>query len=225
MMTLQQDFLGIRDLKELSTRRSAKLLQALEDLLSPNVGTRQEAMNRLCAMDAHRRSALAVSFLVYRLAEQDLKLRSEIVQAVCEVIKPRKNQERSPVKVREYLHSALRGIGEREVLSLLELVSEDPGLLETVCILLNQCSQSGEILVNIINCYDTPLPIRIASCEIVGKVGFLEAIKPIENLEKRLSDRATGQLSMAFAPSRFEEARELIPVLQHTLEILREASV
>jgi hypothetical protein len=225
MMTLQRDFFGIRDLKELSSRRSAKLLQALEDLLSPNLGTRREAMDRLCEMDAHRRSALAASFLVYRLIEQDLVLRSEIAQAICEAIKPRSTQERSPVKVREYLHSALRGIGKRQVLSLLELISKDPGLLVSVCILLNQCSRSGEILVTVLNCSDYPLPLRIASCEVVARVGFLEAIQPIENLEKRLSDRATGQLSMTFAPSRVEEAKELIPVLQRTLEALREASV
>jgi hypothetical protein len=223
-MTLQRDFLGIQHLKELSIRRSAELQQALEDLLSPNVGSRQEAMNRLRDMDAHRRSALVASFLVYRLIEQDLKLRSEIIHAICEVIKPRNDQERSPAKVREYLHSTLRGIGEGEVLSLLELVSEDPGLLESVGILLNQCSRSGEILVKILNCNDYPLPIRIASCEVVGHVGFLEAIQPIETLERRLSGRATGQLSMTFAPRRFEEAKELTLVLQRTLEALREAS-
>jgi hypothetical protein len=225
MMTLQQDFLGIQDLKELSIRKSAELQQALEDLLSPNIGTRQEAMNRLRELDAHRRSALVASFLVYRLVEQDLKLRSEIMHAICEIIKPKNDQERSPVKVREYLNCTLRGIGEREVLSLLELVSEDPGLLESVCILLNQCSRSGEILVKILDCSDYPLPVRMASCEVVGQVGFLEAIQAIETLERRLSDRATGQLSMTFTPRRFEEAKELIPVLQRTLEALREASV
>jgi hypothetical protein len=224
-MTLQKDFLGIRDLKELSLRRSAELQQALEDLFSPKVEARFEAMDRLCEMDAHRRSPLAASLLVYRLIEQDLSLRSKIVHAICEVLKPRNVRERSPSKVREYLHSTLRGMGEKQVLSLLDLVSQDSASLETACILLNRCSGSGEILVKILTSSDYPLQIRMASCEVVGQIGFLEAIEAIEMLERRLSERAAGQLSMSFAPRTREEAKELMPVLLRTLEVLREASI
>jgi hypothetical protein len=224
-MTLQKDFLGIRDLKELSLRRSAELQQALEDLFSPKVEARFEAMDRLYEMDAHRRSPLAASLLVYRLIEQDLSLRSKIVHAIYEALKPRNVRERSPSKVREYLHSTLRGMGEKQVLSLLELVSQDSASLVTACILLNRCSGSGEILVKILTSSGYPLPIRMASCEVVGQIGFLEAIEAIEMLERRLSERTAGQLSMSFAPRTREEAKELMPVLLRTLEVLREASI
>ena len=222
---LQQDFLGIQDLEEFSTGRSAELLLTLEDLLSADDEIRHEALYRLCEIDAHRRSPLAASFSVYRLFEQDLALRARIVHAICDVIKGRDLFKRPPAKVRESLHHALRAIGEREVHSLLELIHEDHDFLDPACLLLNQCSRSGEILVKVLNCSDYPIPIRIASCEVIGEIGFLEAEHVIETLEKRLSDRTTGQLSMAFAPRALEEAKEMIPILRRTLDALREASM
>lgn len=224
-MMLQQDFLGIQDLEEISTGRSAELLLTLEELFSPDVELRHEALNQLCEVDAHRRSPLAASFLVYRLFEQDLTLRAKIVHAICDVIKGRDLFRRPPPKVREYLHHALRAIGEREVHSLLELIQKDHDFLDPVCLLLNQCSRAGEILVKVLNCSDYPIPIRTASCEVIGMIGFLEAEHVIETLEKRLSDRTIGQFSMAFAPRALEEAKEMIPILRRTLDALREASI
>jgi hypothetical protein len=225
MMTVQRDFLGIQDLEELSASRSAQLQRILEDMLSPDLKTRCEGMNRLYKMDAHRRSPLAACFLVYRLTEQDLSLRRKIVQAIDMAIRGKGLQERSPAKVRKYLHHMLRGIGPREIHALVELLCQDEHLLEPVCGLLNQCSASGEILVKILNSTDYPLSIRIASCKVIGQIGFLEARQAVESLEKRLVQRTTGQLAMAFAPSTLKEARELIPILRDTLDALWEASI
>ncbi|OGO19482.1 MAG: hypothetical protein A2Z14_12225 [Chloroflexi bacterium RBG_16_48_8] len=224
-MVVQQDFLGIQDLKELSPRRKVEVYKALEDLLSSRVETRLEAMDRLCAMDAHRRSPLVACFLVYRLIEPDLCLRARIAQCLSETIRASGTRERSPKKVRDLLHQNLRGIGHREVNSLLQLIAKDDELLEPVCVILNQCSSCGEILVEILNCHDCSIPIRMASCKVIGQIGFLEARQAIEVLEKRLAGRITGQLSMTFAPGGIEEAKELIPVLRGTLEALREASI
>jgi hypothetical protein len=224
-MTVQQDFLDIEELEELSIGKRVELHQALEDLLSSNIETRHQGMKRLCEMDAYRRSPLAAYFLVSRLIEQELALRRKILHSICEVIKGQGFHERSPTRVREYLHRTLRGIGLREIHALLELVSEDEGLLEQACILLNQCSTSGEILVNILNCCDYPIPIRMASCKVIGQIGFLDAREAIESLEKRLAGRTSGQLNMAFAPRAVEAAKELIPVLRVTLDALKEASI
>ncbi len=223
-MTVQRDFLGIQELEELSFERSEELRQALEDLLSPNVEMRHRGMNRLREMDAHRRSPLAACFLVYRMIEEDLNIRAEIVHSIFEIIKRRGIRERPPVKVREYLHQSLLGIGEREIYALLELACEDDEFLEPVCAILNQCSTSGELLVEILDCGDYSIPIRMASCKVIGEIGFLAAKEAIEALHKRLTDRTSGQLAMAFAPRALEEARELIPTLRSTLDALREAS-
>ena len=224
-MTLQQDFLGIQYLEEFPQERIAELHEALEDLLSHDIEMRNEAMTRLCEMDAHRRSPLAASFLVTRLNEHDLYLRAKIVYAIYEVIVGREFLLRPPIRVQNYIYSMLRTIGEREVYSLLELLIGDHGIFEPIYTLLNQCSMSGEILVKILACPEYPISIRRAACEIIGQIGFLEARQTIESLERRLSDRTTGQLSMAFAPRSFEEAKELIPVLRRTLDDLWEASV
>jgi hypothetical protein len=224
-MSVQQDFLGVKDLKELSPRRRGELHEALEDLLSNKIQTRLEALDRLCLMDAHRRSPLAASILVFHINELDLRLRARIVEAISQAIKPIAMKERSPVKVREFLHLALRKMGEREVYSLLQLIAEKRVSLEIVCLLLNQCSFSGEILVNILKHRHYEVPIRIAASEVIGQIGFLEARQAVEALEKRLAHRATGQLSMSFASRSREEAKELIPALRKTIDALREASI
>jgi hypothetical protein len=222
---LQQDFLEFQYLEEISAERSAELLKVLEDLLAPDIDLRYEAMTRLCEMDAHRRSPLAISFLVSRLNEPDLSLRAMIVHSIREVILVRDILPKPPLRVQNYLHSVLRELGEREIYSLLELLVQDQELLEPICTLLNQCSMSGETLVEILGCPEYPISIRTASCEIIGEIGFLEARQMIESLERRLSERTSAQFSMPFAPQSYEEAKGLIPVLRRTLDALWEASI
>lgn len=224
-MSVQQDFLGIKDLKELPFRRRGELHKALEDLLSDNIDTRLEALDRLCAMDAHRRSPLAASLLVFRINEPDLRLRAKITESISQAVKPISMQERSPAKVRELLHCALSQMGEREVYSLLQLIAEEHVPLDIVCTLLNQCSFSGEFLVNILKHRHYEVPIRIAASEVIGQIGFLEARQAVEALEKHLADRTTGQLSLSFASRSREEAKEMIPALRKTIDALREASI
>ena len=225
MMSVQHDFLGIKDLKELPPRRRGELHKALEDLLSNKIETRLEAMDRLCVMDAHRRSPLAASLLVFHIIEPDLQLRARIAESISQALIPAGVKERSPVKVREFLHHALSKMGEREVYSLLQLIAEEHVSLGIVCTLLNQCSFSGEILINILTHRHYEVPIRIAASEVIGQIGFLEARPAVEALEKRLADRTTGQLSMSFASRSREEAKELIPALRKTIDALREASI
>jgi hypothetical protein len=224
-MTLQHDLLEFEYLEEISAEKSAELHKALEDLLALEVDLRYEAMTRLREMDAHLRSPLAISFLVGRLNEPYLNLRAEIVHSINEVIVRRSPLPRPSPRVQNYLQSVLRELGEREIYSLLELMVAEQRLLEPICAILNQCSMSGEILMRILGCPEVSMSIRTASCEVIGQIGFLDARQTIESLERRLSERTSGQLPMPFAPQANEEAKGLIPVLRRTLDALREASI
>lgn len=224
-MTVQQDFLGIKDLETLSPGKLSELHKALEDLLSSAVEVRRGAVDRLYAMDAHRRSPLAAPLLAYRLYEPDVELRTKIVQSINEIIDIGDSSERPPAKVRELLNEALRDIGEREVYCLLELLEHDDVTLEAVCLILNQCSSSCEVLVKLLESRDEKVSIRIAASRVIGHLGILEAMQVLEALKDRLTHRATGQLSMSFASHSVEEAKELLPTLRETLDILRDASI
>jgi len=224
-MTVQQDFLGITDLKEFPRGKRSELHEALEDLLSPEVEARREAVDRLVAMDAHRRSPLAASILAYRLHEPDVGVRAKIVQSIYEALGIQDSYERPPAKVRELLNEALRCIGVPEVYCLLELLEKDFVTLQTVCILLNQCSSSCEILVKLLDSREEKISIRIVASQVIGRLGILEAVPVLEAIEERLTHRASGQLSMSFVSRSKVEARELLPSIRQTLDALREASV
>jgi hypothetical protein len=224
-MTIQQDFLGIKELKGLSSRESMELHEALEDLVTQDPEVHLRALDCLVGMDAHLRSALAVSFLAHRLVERDHRVRIRIVGLIADTLEASRRAERPPAKVRQLLHNVLSNMGEREVFSLLQLVAGENDLLEPVCTILDQCSFSGDILLNILNHREFDIDIRIAAAEAIATIGFLEAQQSIEALEKRLENRARGQLSMAFAPRSVEEAEQLIPVLRRTLDALLEASI
>jgi len=222
-MAIQSDFLGIKELKQLTPRRRADLHQALEDLFAADIGLRAQALDRLSKMDAHRRSPLAVATLGCRIIEPNTSIRAEIVCLLAAALQVNESAERSPAKVLEILHHTLCGIGEREVQCLLELVAEDESRLDSVCTILDQCSASGEILIDIVNRRELGVSLRIAAADVIAQVGFLEAKQSLEFLERRLANRISGQLAMSFAPHFLEDAEKLIPVLRRTLEALEEA--
>jgi len=222
-MAIQSDFLGIKELKLLSPRRRAELHRALEDLVTSDVDLQAQALDRLSKMDAHRRSPLAVAFLGCRIIEPNISIRAEIVCLLAAALKVNEGAERSPPKVLENLHNVLCQMGAREVQCLLELIAQDNSLLDPVCAIHDQCSASGEILVDMVTQHDLDFSIRVAAADVIAQVGFLEAKQPVEILERRLVNRTSGQLVMSFASQTLEEAEKLIPVLRRTLVALEEA--
>jgi hypothetical protein len=222
-MAIQSDFLGIKDLKELTPRKRAALQDALEDLIIPNAELQSQALCRLSQMDAHRRSPLAVAFLGTRIIEPDIVLRAKIVSMLATTLTINERAERSPSKVLKILRNILCEIGDREVHALLDLVVANTAMLDPVCTILDQCSICGKTLVDIVNKPTLDVAIRIAAAEVIAKIGFLEAIQPMELLERRLVDRTFRQVAMNFASRKYDEAEQLIPVLRQTLEALEEA--
>lgn len=223
-MTRQSDFLGIKELKLLSPRQRGELHRALEELLTCDVRVQAQALDCLVKMDAHRRSPLAIAILGNRVTERNRSIRARIISLLADTLRVNERSERSASKVLEVLHDILSGLGEREVRALIELVDANASMLDPVCAILDQCSASGQILVEVVTRSDLKLSLRIAAADVIAQVGFLEAEQPMKMFERRLSDRSTRQLAMDFASQTREEAEKLVPVVRRTLQALEEAA-
>jgi len=223
-MTRQSDFLGIKELEQLSSRRRGELHRALEEFLTCDVRVQNQALDCLLKMDAHRRSALTIAILGDRIAEKNQSIRAKIISLLADTLRVNERSERSASNVLNVLHDILSRLGEREVRALIELVDADGSMLDPVCAILDQCSASGQILVDLVTQSDLKLSIRIAAADVIAQVGFLEAERPMKLFERRLSDRSNRQLAMGFASQTREEAEKLVPVLRRTLQALEEAA-
>jgi hypothetical protein len=215
----QEHFLEIDELPELHPRVRGELHKALEDVFSPDLSVRYDALNRLVNLDAHRRSSLAISILVGRIIDPSPHIRTKIVEMISDCLRKDDDGARVPLKVRLHLQRSLSEIGEREILALLELLSTQE-MLDQICYILNECSHSGESLVQFLISRNQDISIRIAASEAIGGVGFLEARPVIESFERRLSNLVSGQIPMSFAPKITRDAEELLPVVRRTLHAL-----
>ncbi len=224
-MNIQNDFLRIKELRPLSDQRRGAVHRALENLMSPQVSVRLEAIDRLVKLDAHRRSPLVVSILAQRLKEPDSEVRARIARALADCLRSLRGKWRPPCQVHTHLKKALSELGEQEIICVLELVTWGRLECSIVCELLRCCPMSGDFLCRIANSHQFEIRIRLMAVDIIGANGILEAIPTLEALERKLAQRAAGQLAMKFAPQITDETEILLPTLRRALEELAEASI
>ncbi len=191
----------------------------LENIFSPDVVIREEALDRIAIIDAHRRSPLTISILVQRLIDPDRTMRKKIVIMLAECLQKIDGGPQVPQTVGSSLRHSLREIGKREILALLQLLSTQD-LIDQVCYILNECSHSGEDLAQILLDRKLDVSQRIAASDVIGQVGFLEARPIMVSLEQRLSNLVSGQIPMTFAPQMAIEAEELLPAVRRALHAL-----
>jgi hypothetical protein len=215
--------LEAKPLKELPRNMKGKLMDALQEFISPEPETRLVGFQKILSYDAHRRSPLAAAVLGLGIRERDLSLRLEITKAVAEVIDPR--TERPPELVRSWMRHALNQMRQREVYSLLQLIAKSEEALEPVTRLLSACSFAGDTCLRILKDRKANVHVRAAAVRVIGRLGYLDAADTLEGLTNRLASREAGQMDMGFAPDRDREAQTLLPVLRHTAEILKEAAI
>jgi HEAT repeat protein len=223
-MIEQKAFFELKVLEELSSRKRPSMLRALEALVAPDPNTRKSGLNKLIALDAHRRSPLAAAILATRVREPDLDLRMAIVDALVKVIKVGPEEGRPSDDVLLWVRNNLSAMRTREIYALLQVVVRSAKHRQQVCTLLKACSFSGDTLIRILKDRNVDVPIRIAAVEVISEVGFLDAKAALNDLYQRIAGRQAGQIQMAFA-SRFErEVEQLLPALQDALYMLEEAS-
>lgn len=218
-MLTQKHFLKTQELPQLSPRKRGELLQLLENTFSPDVVIREEALDRIAIIDAHRRSPLTISILVQRLIDPDIIMRKKIVVMLAECLQKMEGGPQIPQSVGSSLRHSLREIGKREILALLELLSTQE-MIDQVCYILNECSHSGEDLAQILLDRKLDVSLRIAASDVIGQVGFLEARPIMVSLEQRLSNLVSGQIPMPFAPQIALEAEQLLPAVRRAIQAL-----
>jgi len=113
-MVVKQALVKHKTVKQLPKCRRGDVLCALEELVGPEVQIRAQGLEKLLALDAHRRSPLVATVLVSRVGEPDLDLRLEIVKALAMVLRPDLDGPRPLESVRRWLRYTLSQMRRRE---------------------------------------------------------------------------------------------------------------
>jgi len=194
---------------------------AAEELTSPELDIRQAALKRLAVMNAPRLSPLIAYLVASRITEPDLALRTRVVQLLSEILAPDKDGQPAPESVIRHLSASLAQMRTRSMVALLQVAALDPGSASLAARLFNACPYGGTQLAEILSDRKAPLEIRRQAAQMIGLVGYLDALPTLDRLETRLSVRLNGQQSMPFALSSGPDESELLPVIQNTIEMLR----
>lgn len=215
-MVVKQALVKHKTVKQLPKCRRGDVLCALEELVGPEVQIRAQGLEKLLALDAHRRSPLVATVLVSRVGEPDLDLRLEIVKALAMVLRPVLDGPRSLESVRRWLRYTLSQMRRRETFALLQIIVTSSESLDPVCHVLDACSFSGGALVQILADRNVDVAVRIAAAKAIGRIGFLEAEPVLQRLSQRLAGWRAGQMDLI--PNH--QAQALLPEVINALHAL-----
>lgn len=190
---------------------------AAEDLISPEAALRHRGLDRLLEMGAARLSPLIAYLLATRLADPSLDFRLRVVSALASLLRPDVEGFVAPEAVRRQLFHTLGQMRTRTIFALLEVLVADAKAENDLARLLNACPYAGKHLADILAERRNPLPIRRAAAQMIGRVGYLDAIPALERLAARLEARLSGQQAMPFAPPAQPDESELYPVIRDVL--------
>lgn len=193
---------------------------AAEDMVSPDLSSRQQGLNTLDELNAPRLSPLIAYLLVTRISETNVSLRARVVNTLGELLKPDHEGRVTPEPVRKYLLTYLNQMRTRPIFSLLEVATQYPLEKENVARLLNACPNAGRHLSDILSDRKAPMDVREQAAQFIGFVGYLDAIPALERLSSRLESRLSGQQAMSFAPPAISEETKLLPTIRETLTLL-----
>jgi hypothetical protein len=194
---------------------------AVEDLTLSDPKVRWDALERLLQLNAQRFSPIVDYILVTRLAEPDLRLRARIVQALGEVLVPDENGQPAPDEVRKSLAYYLSHLRTRRIFALLQVADLDPGMEGHVARLLDPCPYACIHLVGILSDAKVPMGVRKQAANMIGLVGYLDALPSLERLAAKLEARLNGQKSMPFAPPSLSTEEDLLPAIHTAIDLLK----
>ena len=195
---------------------------ATQGITSPDLNVRRESLDRLIVLDAARLSPLVAYVVATRIFEPDLELRSRVVDVVGKILLPKETGKLTPPAVRLHLSSYCLQMERHGILKVLEVAEAYPETESKVAALLNNCSQSGTILAEMMSDRRISMAMRCQAVNFIGRVGFLDAIPALEKLAERLEARKSGQKMMPFANSNNADESTLLPRIQAALTILKE---
>ena len=196
---------------------------AAEALVSPIPRLRQQALLQLDKMGAPRLQPLVAYLIATRLTDPLLEIRREAVRVTSALLGRDVQGRAAPEGVRQAVISYISQMRTRSLYGLLQVMQSAPDAGFEIARLLNACPYAGRHLVEIVSDRKTILGLRQQAAELIGMVGYLEAMPTLERLEARLSARAIGQQSMPFIPAEVGSEIELLPSVRRALMLLRAA--
>jgi hypothetical protein len=193
---------------------------SLELLTSPNMDDREAGLDELVELNAQYSFPLAAYVLATRLEDKDSEFRTKVVQVLGRLLSPGEGFEDATEGVKQTLKAYLAQMRQRKIFALLQVSESDPPSQTYVAVLLKTCSNAGKTLSEIFSDRKLPLEIRLQAIQLVGIVGFLEAVPRLERLAMRLEGRLNGQSAMSFVTNSDSREKVLLPAIQTALTIL-----
>jgi hypothetical protein len=194
---------------------------AVEELASSEASLRMAALHRLQALDAPRLSPLVAYMIATRIDDPDLPLRAQVIRIVSILLSIDESGRSAPERVQRYLIAYLNQMRMRPIYALLQAGIEFPHLDSDIARLLNSSPYAGNHLADILVDRKKSVAVRREAARYISIVGYLDALPVLERLESRLATRMNGQQYMPFAPPQVTDERELLPVVQSALAVLR----
>jgi hypothetical protein len=194
---------------------------ALEDFTQDDTNQRHAALDRIIEFDAPRFSPLVAYILLTRIIDQDLDLRTRIVEVLCSILELDENGQPAPEEVRSSIHLHVSGFRTRQIFSLLQVSDRSEAQEMQVAHILNSCPFAGNHLVDIIKDHKNPIEIRRQAAIMIGRVGYLSTLPALERLAGRLETRLQGQQKMYFASRNPSLEESLLPAVQEAINLLR----
>jgi hypothetical protein len=201
-----------------NTEKSHVVWGAAEALTAPDLETRHGGLTRLVEQDAVRHHPLVAYLLISRLAEPDIALRAQIVDALADVVTP--DGHGDPVQAPSFpiLTAHLMEMRTRQIYALLQVADFDKSSETRVVGLLDYCSFAGGHLADILANRAIPLALRKQAAYFIGRMGYLDALPSLERMAARLEARCNGRSELGEVDG---DDAALLSLIRTSLDLLR----
>jgi hypothetical protein len=158
----------------------------MEDLVSPNAVSRNQALESLLNISELPHQPLLVYLLATRILDPDIQIRTRAVKIVHDLLEGCGSWERIDNLSLEYLAEFLMGFGKDGLIKLLEISADYLAAEEAVGSILKLSSYAGKTLSGIVSDRKVALQVRQQAVFFSGEIGFLSTIPAIKNLVNRI---------------------------------------
>jgi len=195
--------------------------KALEDLTKHDENVRSNALEQIAAMNAARISPVVSYFLVTRIVEPNLLIRSRVVEILSSVLTIDEEGFPAPEDVRNSLRLYLAAIRTRQIYALLQVSAEYNELESCIALLLSASSFGGNHLVSILEERKNPIEIRKQAAIMISEVGYIYTLPALEKIAGRLEANLAGQKAMDFISQKKSAEVELLPFVEEAITALK----
>ena len=207
------------------------LLDLSEGMLSPEAGIRKEALQKLDRLEIIYSTPILAAILTTMLQDTDSTVRAMAIDLAAKLLEgsPKKDKannassssEWNDDRAQAYVIQELARMRTRPIYALIQLYDSEHQINDRIVKLIEFCPNSGKHLTDIACNRKFPLAIRQHALDILGIIGYLDAIPDLERLLSRLLTRINGQKAMPFVSAPGLDETPLIPNLENALSNLK----